>query len=118
MTDGAMSYVASVLLVAVDQAGKRTPVEFRVGAPERVSSSEWRCHVSLDGLRDGLGSVHGVDSMQALSLALGLAANLLRQFVARGGRLTYADPESMSVEEGEWPLESYFGWLGNSARDT
>ena len=113
-----MSYVASIDLIAIDRAGKRVPVEFRVGAPERVSSGEWRCHVSLDGLQDGLGFVHGGDSIQALSLALGLAANLLRQFVARGGRLNYAGQDFSSAEESEWPLESYFGWLGNSSRDT
>lgn len=108
-----MLYVASIDLVAIDQNGKRASVAFRVGAPEKVSSSEWQCYVSLDGLHDGLAFVHGGDSMQALSLALGLAANLLRQFVAGGGRLTYAEPDSTSADKVEWPIESYFGWLGD-----
>ncbi len=113
-----MSYVASVDLVAIDQAGKEVPVVFRVGAPEKVSSEEWRCHVSLDGLQEGLGFIHGADSMQALSLALGLAVTLLREFVARGGRLLYAGEQNKPLDESEWPLESYFGWLGDSPRAT
>ena len=111
-----MSHVASIDLIAVDNAGKKIPIEFRLEAPERVSSDEWRCKVSLDGLHNGLGFVHGSDSLQALSLALGLAANLLRDFVASGGRLTYAEQGSEAGDESEWPLESYFGWLGKSAR--
>ena len=113
-----MSDVASIDLIAVDRSGNHAPVAFRLGVPERVSSEEWRCHVSLDGLQNGLGFIHGGDSMQALSLALGLAARLLREFVARGGRLLYAERESKSVDAVEWPLESYFGWLGNGPRAT
>lgn len=108
-----MSYVASVDLIAIDQAGNQVPVAFRLGAPERVSPDEWRCHVSLDGLQNGLGFMHGGDSMQALLLAMGLAATLLREFVARGGRLFYAEQDGKPVDEGEWPLEAYFGWLGH-----
>ena len=110
-----MSYVASVDLIAVHQDGKQFPVAFRVGAPERISPDEWRCHVTLDGLHSGLGFVHGGDSMQALSLALGLAVNLLRAFVVGGGRLTYFAQESERLDDASWPLESYFGWLGNVA---
>jgi hypothetical protein len=111
-----MPYVASLDLISIDQAGKNVPVAFRLGAPERISSDEWRCQVSLDGLHDDLGFVHGSDGMQAISLALGLAAKLLREFVAHGGRLTYAAEESDQVDETEWPIESYFGWLGDSER--
>lgn len=111
-----MSYVASVDLIAIDQAGNHLPVAFRLGAPERMSPDEWRCHVSLDGLHNGLGFIHGGDSMQALLLALALAATLLRGFVASGGRLLYAKQESTPVDEGEWPLEAYFGWLGDIPR--
>ena len=113
-----MSYLASVDLIAVDQAGNRVPVTFRLEAPEKVSSEEWRCRVSLDGLKDGLDFIHGADSMQALSLALRLAVSLLRDFIARGGRLLYAREQNEPLDESEWPLESYFGWLGGSPRGT
>lgn len=113
-----MCYVASVDLIAVDRTGRHAPVAFRIGAPEQVSSDEWRCRVSLDGLQNGLGFIHGGDSMQALSLALGLAAKLLRGFVAGGGRLLYAEHDRAPTDEVEWPLESYFGSLEDRSPDT
>lgn len=106
-------YIASLSLLAIHADGTRTPVAFRVGAPEQVTADEWRCAVRLDGLHDRLVPMHGADSMQALCLALGLAASLLRHFVAHGGRLldaVGADPS----DEADWPLEAYFGWLGTS----
>lgn len=105
---------ASLDLVAVHPDGTRIPVAFRVGTPERAPTGEWRCAVRLDGLYDGLAPAHGEDGVQALCLALGLAARLLRAFVARGGRLVHSTDiaESDAGSDEEWPLEAYFGWLG------
>jgi hypothetical protein len=110
--------IASVDLIAIDRSGQRSPVAFRIGAPQPLSSDEWQCWVSLEGLHDELGSIHGTDSMQALSLAMGLASRLLREFVARGGRLVYKPESGEPVDEIDWPLESYFGTLGNSSTAT
>lgn len=105
-------YIASLDLVAVHRDGIRVPVSLRVGAPARVSPGEWSCAIRLDGLHDGLTTMRGEDSVQALCLALGLAATLLRDFVGRGGRLVYAQANEDGGPESDWPLESYFGWLG------
>jgi hypothetical protein len=107
-----VTQIASVDLIAIDGTGKRSFVAFRIGAPEQLSSDEWQCGVSLEGLHDELGSIHGADSLQALSLAMGLASTLLREFVARGGRLVYKPESRETVDEIDWPLESYFGTLG------
>ena len=110
-----MPDLASIDLIAVDQSHNRFLVAFRLGVPEQVSPNEWRCRVSLDGLHDNLEVMHGADSMQALSLAMGLAVTLMREFIVRGGRLLYNEGEHGSVDEVEWPLESYFGWLGHGS---
>jgi hypothetical protein len=104
-------YIASLDLLAVRADGTPVPVALRIGAPERAAAGEWRCAVRLDGLHEGLIPMHGEDSVQALSLALRLAATLLRDFVARGGRLLYA-PTTAEPAAAEWPLDAYFGWLG------
>ena len=54
------------------------------------------------------------DGVQALCLALGLAATLVRHFVAGGGRLFAAAGGGHSDEDADWPLEAYSGWLGTS----
>lgn len=101
--------IASLDLVALHGDGRRVPVAFRLGAPEQAATGEWWCALRLDGLFDDLGPVSGDDSVQALCLALMLAAHLLRRFVASGGRLL--DP--LAGDE-DWPLDAYFGWLGSS----
>jgi hypothetical protein len=109
------SYIATLDLLAVHADGTRTPVALRIGAPEQVAAGEWRCAIRLDGLHDHLRPMHGADSVQALCLALRLAATLLRDFVARGGRLqdraASADTDA-GADAADWPLEAYFGWLG------
>ncbi|HEX2724889.1 MAG TPA: hypothetical protein VHN20_03605 [Beijerinckiaceae bacterium] len=105
------SYIAALDLVAVHPGGVRVPVSLRVGAPKRVSRGEWSCAVRLDGLHDGLTTTRGEDSVQALCLALGLAATLLRDFVSRGGRLVHAEATEDGGSESDWPLEAYFRGL-------
>ena len=100
--------IASLDLLAVHANGTRTRVEFRIGAPEQISLDEWRCEVRLDGLHDALHPMHGADSVQALCLALGLAGKLLRDFVARGGRLLDAAVSADPTRESDWPIDAYF----------
>lgn len=104
------SEIATLELVALHADGRRIPVALRLSAPEQAATGEWRCMLRLDGLVDDLPPVSGDDSVQALCLALLLAARLLRSFVASGGRLL--DP--LDGDE-EWPLDAYFGWLGSTS---
>jgi len=106
--DGAVNvdHIARVVLVAVDATGDRTPFVCGIGRPAREPTGEWRCAVSLEGLHDDLVAMHGEDGRQALCLALGLAASLLRSFSASGGTIEFAEGE-------EFLLEAYFGWFGS-----
>ena len=101
-------WIASVGLVAVRPDGSRAPLALRISAPAAHPDGVWACRMDLGGLHDGLLPMHGEDALQALCLALGLAASLLRDFQARGGRLEYPDG-------GEFPLEAYFGGFGTFA---
>ena len=104
------SEIATLELVALHADGRRVPFALRLHAPEEAPTGEWQCTLRLDGLIDELAPVSGDDSLQALCLALLLAARLLRRFIAGGGRLL--DP--LGGDE-DWPLEAYFGWLGSTS---
>src|SRR5690349_13542965 len=104
------SEIATLELVALHPDGRRVPFTLQVDAPEEASTGEWQCTLRLEGLFDNLTPVSGDDSLQALCLALLLAARLLRRFVSGGGRLL--DP--LGGDE-DWPLEAYFGWLGSTS---
>ena len=99
------SDIAVLDLIAVTAAGERRAVHFRLGRPAPDGAGAWACPVTLTGLHAGLAPVIGEDALQALCLALGLVASLFRDLVARGGHLEYATG-------GEFPVEAYFGRLG------
>jgi len=98
--------IAELELVAVRETGERTPFTLTIAAPAREATGEWSCALSLEGLHDGLAAMRGEDALQALCLALGLGASLLRGFVSDGGLIEYAAGDA-------FPLEAYFGWSGS-----
>jgi hypothetical protein len=98
--------VAQLDLLATLPSGERRPVRVWVGTPVREPTGEWSCPAGLEGLHDDLAAMRGGDALQAICLALGLGAMILRGHVAAGGRLHYPGGE-------EFPLEAYFGWLGS-----
>lgn len=98
-------WIASVDLVAVHPDGSRRPLTLRVAVPAPNADGIWACRAELVGLYDGLAPMGGEDALQALCLALGLVATLLRDFRAGGGRVEYPGG-------GEFPLEAYFGTFG------
>lgn len=97
--------IAQVELVATMPDGARRPVRVWIDAPKREAAEEWSCEAGLDGLHDELIAMHGGDSLQAICLALGLCATLLRDHVAAGGQLHFPGGDDV-------PLDAYFGWLG------
>jgi hypothetical protein len=99
--------VAQLHLLATLPSGGRRPVRLWVGSPGQEPTGDWSCPAGLDGLHDDLAAMRGEDAVQAISLALGLIATLLREHVAAGGRLQYPGGE-------DFPLEAYFGWPGSS----
>jgi hypothetical protein len=100
--------VAQLDLLATLPSGERHSVRVWVGTPVHEPTGEWSCPAGLEGLYDELGAMRGEDAFQANRLAFGLLATLLREHVAKGGRLEYPGGE-------DFPLEAYFGWLGSPA---
>ena len=77
-----------------------------VGMPYMVSDVEARCPLVLEGLETFPPQIAGASTLQAMLLAIRLAAKRLHHFRARGGRVEYPGEEG-----GEVDLESLFGSL-------
>ena len=99
------SVIAAVDLGVTNAVAEVRPVQLRLYAPTPDGGGAWTCRVDLEGLYSRLAPAVGEDALQALCLALALAARALREIVAGGGRIEYA-------AGGEFPHEAYFGWLG------
>jgi hypothetical protein len=75
----------------VSPTGEQFAFTMQLGRPTPVSDepeSDWRCPVTIpfdEQTRD----IYGVDSWQALCLALSLVHSLLADFIQRGGKLYY-----------------------------
>jgi hypothetical protein len=100
--------VPSLDLIATQASGESAPMRIWIGKPVQEPTGEWSCAAGLEGLHPDLCAMRGEDALQAICLAMGLVATLLREHVAVGGRLKYPGGE-------DFPLEAYFGWLGAQA---
>jgi len=83
---GERPIVAERNLYAIAPDGREFDLTIRINQPYQ-SDESWACSVAVIGLCDRLRDIHGVDSMQALHLALRLAAQLIDDFVESGGKL-------------------------------
>src|SRR5262245_9666671 len=90
-------------LLCIRPDGERIEVTVAIGHPYPTISGDWACPVEIDGLHGRLADMHGIDSLQALCLAIRLAGRLLHAFEASGGRIL--DP---ATEEAV-TLDGYFG---------
>lgn len=82
-----VSVIASRRFRARRSGGEELEIELGVGQPVEGADGGWTCGVVLKGLYGRLADLQGVDSWQALMLALNLARELLSQFVEGGGQL-------------------------------
>ena len=74
--------------------GTTIPATIRVGKPyEEADGSCWRCPVEVAGYRGRYADIAGVDSLQALCLALALVRTELSNFRARGGDVLSDDSD-------------------------
>jgi uncharacterized protein DUF6968 len=93
-------------LLCVRPSGERINVTVAIGHPYPTSGGEWACPVEMSGLHGRLVDIRGIDSLQALCLAVNIVRELLASFRADGGRIldsktgedflfdTYFDPGS------------------------
>ncbi|HEY3643879.1 MAG TPA: hypothetical protein VGM16_00960 [Gammaproteobacteria bacterium] len=94
--------VAKLSLIGRRSDAEPFPITLEIGTPRQLSEDpeEWGCPVSLTPLYSRLHDAHGVDSFQALCLAIALAQDLLQGFKEEGGMLTYGDDSGVFTLEG------------------
>lgn len=96
-----MPSIASISIDAQAPEGQSYVLTIEVGAPyPHPRHRAWACDLSLSPLYDDLMPAVGQDPLQALCLALRMAASLLEGFLQRGGTL--------SIEGERFPIEAYF----------
>lgn len=98
--------IAKLDLVFQKPSGERFPVTVEIGKPYEVNDGECgnyaACPVATQGLYDKHPDITGVDTFQALLLALGLVQRLMTDFLKKGGKIYFAD------EEAEFEPNLYF----------
>ena len=81
-----------------EAAGRgRFPVRIRIGKPY-PSDVDWACPVTVEGVDWPFPDMHGVDSLQALTLALQFARHALESFLQKGGTLFWPEGEPATLE--------------------
>jgi hypothetical protein len=68
-------------------AQRKIPLHITIGVPQSDDEFDWCCPVRLKGLDRKERRIFGVDSWQALTLALRLVEAMLRHEVRNGGQL-------------------------------
>lgn len=85
-------------LVASSPDGQTWPLALRIDAPSRSKPADWQARVEVGGLLPQPVRVHGVDSWQAVQLAIQLATDILAAFETRGGVLMWPGPSGEPAE--------------------
>lgn len=92
--------IAERELIGKRRDGTRFRVLVRIGRPHSADGFEWKCSLQMDEFLPKQMDISGVDSLQALSLAIRLVRHRLVDFVEDGGQLFWPDQpdEPTSVE--------------------
>lgn len=95
------SFIAQRERFSIDKDGNAKRVKVAIGAPYPISPQEWGCAVLLVGFYGELREQRGVDSWQAMQLALRLVVQLLDDFTHSGGKL-YCGRSGMPISANEF----------------
>lgn len=77
--------------------GERVNIAIAIGRPYEVNDVSWACPVAVHGIDVQLAHMHGIDSWQALLLAIGLVRSRLEHFLETGGKLYRCDDPSSAI---------------------
>lgn len=92
-----MPAIATRELVGERAGGKRFNITIRIGEPYQVNDVSWACPVAVDGVDTRLADMHGIDSWQALLLAISLVRSRLEHFREIGGKLYWPEEPSREI---------------------
>lgn len=102
-------HVGERVLEVSTGADKPDRVTLRVAAPERdpLPGGDWRCRYAVLGLGDPvLRYAYGVDTLQALQLAMaGLANHVRAQAVELGAELSWIGGEDLGLPKPSWDTQ-------------
>ena len=96
-----MTWIVESPLTWIAPGGVRVPGRLAIGTPRLTPDGDNAiCPVSLEGLQPGVTEIHGVDTLQALTLALIYLGKRLRDSVSQGWRVLLpneGDPEQATA---------------------
>lgn len=93
--------IAQRSIYSVDKSGNTRLVVIKIGKPRNVNKL-WEIHVVLEGMSEKTYLIKGVDSFQAVCLALGFIRNVLEKHISEGARFLWSD------KSGEIDLDTMF----------
>lgn len=109
--------IARTEFIAVRPSGERIHAAIEIGKPYSVTYENGvtggRCPVAMPGLFTRLADIEGVDTFQALLLAVQLVCSLLVDFAAKGGK--FLDLQDEDEYERDW--SHVFGSLWGASKD-
>lgn len=96
-----MEIIAQRSISCVNAKGDAQFVTIKISKPRQIEAL-WETTVELGGLYDQTFLIKGVDSFQAVCLAMGFIRNALEKYIKEGGRLLWSD------QSGEINLDTMF----------
>jgi uncharacterized protein DUF6968 len=92
-----VSYIAARELIGERANSERFNITIGIGEPYQVNDVSWACPVAVHGIDIQLADMQGIDSWQALSLAISLVRSRLEHFLEAGGKLYWRGEPSHEV---------------------
>jgi hypothetical protein len=108
------SEIASTEVTAVLASGERVAVRISIERPCQTPHGDWSCRAVGSPVVQASGTeICGVDSLQALALAISYLRYQLKDFVSKGGRLVHADVDG----DDDVQIDAVFGSRWERAED-
>jgi hypothetical protein len=80
------------------EEGRRVELRLRLGAPQQTTNRDFKCPVQICGMHnDRVFEIVGLDSLQALQLALKFAATLLHAKQEQGSQITWLNESDLGL---------------------
>ena len=92
--------IAERKIFSISPDGQKKLLRIAIGQPYQVDDVSWACPVIVGGLHKMLKDIVGIDSWQALSLAIALVRQLLGYYVEDGAELYWKEGgEKVSLDD-------------------
>jgi len=119
MKESKPSVIAETSMIMRDKDGKKREIHIKIGRPYRVSHGEAACPLTIDGLYGKLSDIRGVDTFQALSLAMKMVQLTLKAWEEKGAVFLISEdgkeyPDNIDAMFGEIRSPRVIGIAGAS----